>query len=130
MAELFLHRLHFRLQLRRLLHHAENISHQSPSWNRYRSSLSGLSAGSSPLASDSGGSGASLRTSTTLAPGNRASTSFTRGSASAARSRWFFWTSFCARSVDCPVSLDTITVQRRPVHCSSLRERSLIRVRA
>src|SRR6185312_1178601 len=29
MAEFFLHRLHFRLQLRRLLHHAEKISHQS-----------------------------------------------------------------------------------------------------
>ena len=29
-----------------------------------------------------------------------------------------------------PASLDTITVQRRPVHCSSLRDRSLISVRA
>src|SRR5665647_725687 len=129
MAELFLHRLHLRLQLRRLLHHAEKISHERFLVCRYRSSLSGVSAGSSPLASDSGGSGASLRTSTTLAPGNRASTSCTRGSASAARSRWFFATSFCERKVGCPASLDTMTVQRRPVHCSSLRERSLTRLR-
>jgi hypothetical protein len=27
MAELFLHRLHLRLQLGRLLHHAEKVSH-------------------------------------------------------------------------------------------------------
>src|ERR1700716_936724 len=87
LAEFFLHRLHLRLQLRRLLHHAEKISHECYLVYRYRSSLSGLSALSSLLASDSGGSGASLRTSTTLAPGNRASTSCTRGSASAARSR-------------------------------------------
>ena len=94
------------------------------------SSLSERSAGSSPPASASGGSAASLRTSTTLAPGNRASTSCTRGSASAARSRSFSMTSFCDRSVGCPASLDTITVQRRPVHCSSLRERSLTSMRA
>src|ERR1700733_2687647 len=129
MAEFFLHRLHLRLQLRRLLHHAEKISHQPFLLYRY-SSLSELSAGSSTLASDSGGSGASLRTSTTLAPGKRASTSLTRGSDSAARSRAFFCISFCERSVGCPASLDTITVQRRPVHCSSLRDRSLISVRA
>src|SRR3984885_11824897 len=127
-AEFFLHRLHLRLQLRRLLHHAEKISHAC--FLCYRSSLSMASVGSSPLASESGGSGASLRTSTTLAPGNRASTSFTRGSDSAARSRSFFCSSFCERSVGCPASLDTITVQRRPVHCSSLRDRSLISVRA
>src|ERR1700733_7155943 len=128
-SEFFLHRLHLGLQLRRLLHHAEKISHQTFLTYCY-SSLSELSAGSSMLASDSGGSGASLRTSTTLAPGNRASTSFTRGSDSAARSRSFFCVSFCERSVGCPASLDTITVQRRPVHCSSLRDRSLISVRA
>src|ERR1700675_1075513 len=130
-AELFLHRLHLGLQLRRLLHHAEKISHRIflACLLVAQSSLSELSAGSSPLASDSGGSAASLRTSTTLAPGNRASTSLTRGSASAARSRWFFCTSFCERSVGCPASLDTITVQRRPVHCSSLRDRSLTSVR-
>jgi hypothetical protein len=28
MAKLFLHRLHLRLQLRRLFHHAEKISHR------------------------------------------------------------------------------------------------------
>src|ERR1700722_7032134 len=128
-AEFFLHRLHLRLQLRRLLHHAEKISHQTFLTCCY-SSLSELSAGSSSPASDSGGSGASLRTSTTLAPGKRASTSFTRGSDSAARSRSFFCISFCERSVGCPASFDTITVQRRPVHCSSLRDRSLISVRA
>src|SRR5450759_5136067 len=97
--------------------------------NRYGSSLSEASPGSSPLASDSGGSGASLRTSTPLAPGNRAITSCTRGSDSAARSRWVLCNSFCERSVGWPSSLDTITVQRRPVHCSSLRERTCIRVR-
>src|ERR1700675_4348728 len=131
-AELFLHRLHLGLQLRRLLHHAEKISHRIflACLLVAQSSLSELSAGSSPLASDSGGSAASLRTSTTLAPGNRASTSCTRGSASAARSRSFLMTSFCDRSVGCPASLDTITVQRRPVHCSSLRERSLTSMRA
>src|SRR6202140_1408354 len=131
-AELFLHCLHLGLQLRRLLHHAEKISHRIflACFLVAQSSLSELSAGSSPLASDSGGSAASLRTSTTLAPGNRASTSCTRGSDWAARSRWFLATSFCDRSVGWPASLETITVQRRPVHCSSLRERSLISVRA
>src|SRR6266481_3693152 len=129
-AELFLHRLHLGLQLRRLFHHAEKISHSCVLLDIAQSSLSERSSGSSPLASDSGGSAASLRTSTTLAPGNRASTSCTRGSASAARSRSFLMTSFCDRSVGCPASLDTITVQRRPVHCSSLRERSLTSMRA
>src|SRR5450756_2202583 len=50
-AEFFLHRLHFRLQLRRLFHHAEKISHECFLLNLYRSSLSELSAGSSLLAS-------------------------------------------------------------------------------
>src|ERR1700754_4018359 len=127
-VELFLHGLHLRLQLRCLLHHAEKISHES--FLCYWSSLSENSAGSSPLASDSGGSGASFRTSTTLAPGNRASTSFTRGSDSADRSRSDCFSGACERSVGWPASLETITVQRRPVHCSSFRDRSLISERA
>jgi hypothetical protein len=35
MAEFFLHRLHLRLQLRRLLHHAEKISHENFLCNCY-----------------------------------------------------------------------------------------------
>src|SRR6185312_5014866 len=83
LAEFVLHRLHLRLQLRRLLHHAEKISHRRSFLIRYTSSPSPLSARSSPSTSsawDSGGSAARRRTSTTFAPGNRASTSRTRGS--------------------------------------------------
>src|ERR1700738_3063635 len=49
LGEFVLHRLHLRLQLRRLLHHAEKISHERFLINRYWSSLSEFSVGSSLL---------------------------------------------------------------------------------
>src|SRR5262245_41547452 len=135
-AEFLLHRLHLGLQLLRLLHHAEKIDHRCLSLERMaqRSSPSEPSAGSSlpysALILASGASGASLRTSTTFAPGKRDSTSCTRGSASAVRACSCFAAWLSERSVGWPCALDTTMVQRRLVHSSSLRGKSVIRVLA
>src|SRR5690242_21242925 len=76
-VELGLERLHLRLKLRRLLHHAHEV-HQSS-----------LSSGP---ASAAGSSGATCDTPTTLAPGKRFSTARTSGSSCTPRSS----SAFCA----------------------------------
>ena len=65
-----------------------------------------------------------------LAPGKRASTACTSGSARTPVFSSACRASCCDLRSAAPCSAETTTIQRRPVHCESLRERSLTSVLA
>src|SRR3569833_1371932 len=126
-AKLLLHFLHFRLKLGGLLHHAEKISHE---WSFSSSQRSSSSVASSSAGIAAGGSGARRRTLTACVPGKSVIAACTRGSACTFSVSLSLRSCACARSVGWPSSLETTTAQRRPVHCSSLRCKSLPTERA
>src|SRR5262245_21854726 len=151
LVELGLHRFHLGLELSGLLHQAQEISHCSVLLrrasdrlsSRHQSSSSGrtwapnaepsssgaCSASSgSPVGSAGGNAASPLRTSTISAPGKRASTACTSGSARTPLLSSACRASFCDLTVGPPGSADTTTIQRRLVHCENLRARSLTSV--
>src|SRR5262245_12445319 len=88
------------------------------------SSAGGSADVSSPVPISAGAAFAGGRTPMISAPGNRLSTACTSGSAVTPRIRSALRASACDFSVGAPCSADTTTIQRRPVHCDSLRESS------
>src|SRR5262249_23998011 len=126
LIELSLHLLHFCLELGGLFHHAHEIhvTRASIDARVQRSSFSeenGISL--SPLpAWISCESRSGPRTSTISAPGKRVSTACTNGSARTPRINSARCASSCDFTVGAPVSLETTTIQRLPVHSESFRD--------
>src|SRR5262245_25300733 len=153
LVELGLHRLHLGLELSGLFHQAQEISHCSillrrapdrlqepasssssgrtcaPNAEPSSSGACSVSSGS-PVGSAGGDAASPLRTSTISAPGKRASTACTSGSARTPLLSSACRASFCDRTVGPPGSADTPTIRRRLVHSETLRARSLPSVSA